>query len=227
MPLTFDLEGRTLTLAAEPKPIQLPPKLDLELYTVEKEQIERQGRCRPLLSRRQLDRGPRDDRAGRSQVRGGHRLAHRPRPHHAAGELTMSARAARGFTLLEILVAFVVLAAAAGVLYRTFSAGLTSVDMVGGYSDAIAVAEAKLGALGLEKPLIVGEDAGTTEDQRFEWHVTLQDYTPPGPAGTGDGVLSTPVKLLKATVTVSWDQRGTSKRSIELSTVRNVGMNNP
>ena len=37
VPLTFNLEERTLTLQSEPKPIQLPAKLDLQLYTVEKE----------------------------------------------------------------------------------------------------------------------------------------------------------------------------------------------
>ena len=37
MPLTFDLEARTLTLATEPKPVQLPRKLEVQLYTVEKE----------------------------------------------------------------------------------------------------------------------------------------------------------------------------------------------
>jgi general secretion pathway protein H len=36
-PLTFDLETRTLTLTGEPKPVQLPAKLDLQLYTVEQE----------------------------------------------------------------------------------------------------------------------------------------------------------------------------------------------
>ena len=36
-PLTFNLETRTLTLAGDPAPLQLPPKLDLQLYTVEKE----------------------------------------------------------------------------------------------------------------------------------------------------------------------------------------------
>jgi general secretion pathway protein H len=35
--LTFDLETRTLTLAGEPKPIRLPPKVDLQLYTVQQE----------------------------------------------------------------------------------------------------------------------------------------------------------------------------------------------
>lgn len=37
MPLTFNLETRTLTLASEPAPVQLSPKLELQLYTVEKE----------------------------------------------------------------------------------------------------------------------------------------------------------------------------------------------
>ena len=37
VPLTFNLEERTLTLTSEPKPIQLSPKLELKLYTVEKE----------------------------------------------------------------------------------------------------------------------------------------------------------------------------------------------
>jgi general secretion pathway protein I len=134
-----------------------------------------------------------------------------------------SARAERGFTLLEILVAFVVLATAAGVLYRTFSVGLTSVDMVGGYSDAIAIAEAKLGGLGLEKPLVVGEDSGTTEDRRYEWRVAVQPYVA---AGESPDTLGGPVsanQMLKATVTVSWDQRGMAKRSVELSTLRIMG----
>ena len=36
-PLTFDLEARTVTIGGEPKPLQLPPKLDLQLYTVQQE----------------------------------------------------------------------------------------------------------------------------------------------------------------------------------------------
>ena len=36
-PLTFNLEDRTMTLAGEPKPFRLPPKLDLKLYTVQQE----------------------------------------------------------------------------------------------------------------------------------------------------------------------------------------------
>jgi general secretion pathway protein H len=36
-PLTFDLETHTLTLAGEPRPVQLPAKLELQLYTVQQE----------------------------------------------------------------------------------------------------------------------------------------------------------------------------------------------
>jgi general secretion pathway protein I len=134
-------------------------------------------------------------------------------------------RALRGFTLLEILVAFVVLAAGAGVLYRTFSIGLNNVGTVSGYSEAIAIAEAKLGAIGLEKKLEEGEESGTTEDRRFDWRIAVQLYTPPGESPDQPGGFISPHQLYKATVTVSWDQRGTAKRSVELSTLRIMGKN--
>ena len=128
----------------------------------------------------------------------------------------------RGFTLLEVLVAFVVLAVGAGVLYRTFSLGLTNVSTISGYSEAIAIAEAKIGALGLEKPLAEGEESGASDDRRFDWRVTIQLYTPPGenpdqPGGAGAH------QLYRATVYVTWDQRADLKRMIELSTVRLMG----
>jgi general secretion pathway protein H len=36
-PLTFDLEARTLAIEGEPKKLQLPVKLELQLYTVQQE----------------------------------------------------------------------------------------------------------------------------------------------------------------------------------------------
>ena len=133
------------------------------------------------------------------------------------------ARAHRGFTLMEILVAFVVLAAAVGVLYRTFSAGLRNVDAVAGYSEAIAIAEAKITGLGLEQPLQEGDEAGSTEDRRFNWKIAVQPYTPPGSAPAQPGGFISPHQLLRATVTVTWNERGDQKRTVELSTVRLLG----
>jgi general secretion pathway protein I len=129
-------------------------------------------------------------------------------------------RASRGFTLLEVLVAFIVMAAAVGILYRTFSTGLQGVDMISGYGEAIALAEAKLGAVGLEKPLQEGEDSGTTDDRRFSWTLVIAPYTPPGSEGDKPGGFISPNQLLRASVTVTWDERGQQKRSVQLSTVR-------
>ena len=136
-----------------------------------------------------------------------------------------TARAHRGFTLMEILVAFVVLAAAVGVLYRTFSAGLRNVDAVAGYSEAIAIAEARLAGLGLEQPLQEGDESGATEDRRFNWQVVVRPYTPPGSAQDQPGGFIAPHQLLRATATVTWDERGSQKRTVELSTVRLLGKN--
>ena len=54
---------------------------------------------------------------------------------------------------MEILVAFVVLAAAVGVLYRTFSAGLRNVDAISGYSEAISLAERRPSSV--RRPMMV------------------------------------------------------------------------
>jgi len=134
-----------------------------------------------------------------------------------------TARGHRGFTLMEILVAFVVLGAAVGVLYRTFSAGLRNVDAVAGYSEAIAVAEAKLTGLGLEQPLQEGDESGTTEDRRFSWQIAVRPYIPPGPPGDESSGFISPHQLLRATVTVTWNERGDQKRRIDISTVRLLG----
>jgi general secretion pathway protein I len=132
-------------------------------------------------------------------------------------------RPARGFTLLEVLVAFVVLAAGAGILYRTYSTSLTNVSTVSGYSEAIAIAEAKLGALGIEHPLVEGEESGSTDDHRYEWRTTIQPYTPPGTPPDQPGGFISPHQMFKLSVNVGWDQNGLSKRSVELSTLRIMG----
>lgn len=134
-----------------------------------------------------------------------------------------TAHAQRGFTLLEILIAFVVLATSVAVLYRTFSAGLQNVDAVAGYSEAISIAEAKLTGLGLEKVLEEGEESGATDDKRYNWQVAVKPYFPAGAAPEQLGTPAGQQQLLRATVTVTWNERGTQKRTVELSTIRMLG----
>ena len=139
----------------------------------------------------------------------------------------MGHKRAQGFTLMEILVAFVVLATAVSVLYQTFSIGIRNVDAISGYSEAIAVAEAKLMAQGLEQAMAEGEESGTTDDKRFKWMVAVKPYTAPDSTGDAPNTFFNANQLFRATVTVSWDETRDKKRSIELSTVRILGRTQP
>ena len=58
-------------------------------------------------------------------------------------------RRARGFSLLEVLVAFVILAAVATALFRLFSGALANASAADEYSRAMLVAESALAGLGI------------------------------------------------------------------------------
>jgi general secretion pathway protein I len=119
-----------------------------------------------------------------------------------------------GYTLIEVLVAFMILALALTVLMRIFSGGLRNVSVSSDYAIATVIAEARLAAAGIDVPLRPGETSGT-EGERFEWTVSVQDYQPwPGYRSAAKGV-----DAYRVTVTVEWPN-GNNTRSVGLSTVR-------
>jgi general secretion pathway protein I len=119
-----------------------------------------------------------------------------------------------GYTLIEVLVAFMILALALAVLMRIFSGGLRNVSVSSDYATATLIAESRLAATGIDVPLAPGEISGT-EGERFEWTVSVQDYEPwPGYRSAAKGV-----GACRVTVTVEWPH-GDNTRSVGLSTVR-------
>ena len=62
-------------------------------------------------------------------------------------------RACVGFSLLEILVAFVIMALALGVLMRVFSGPLNSTAVADHYAEARLNAESKLASIGVQPTL--------------------------------------------------------------------------
>lgn len=120
-------------------------------------------------------------------------------------------RADRGFTLIEVVVAFVVLALSLGALFEIFATGLRSAGAAGDYAVAAMVAESRLDALDVETPLEAGEYGGPL-DGGFRWRAEARPY----PLDETPGV---PYPLVEVVLTVSWHDGG-RERSVTVTTLR-------
>lgn len=75
---------------------------------------------------------------------------------------------AAGFTLPEILVAFLIMALALGVLLPSFSTGFASLEASAFHAAALASARSEIDRLGTEIPMEEGELTGRS-DSGLEW----------------------------------------------------------
>jgi general secretion pathway protein I len=88
-------------------------------------------------------------------------------------------RRQKGFTLLEILVAFTILAMALGVLMQIFSRGVNGAILSDRYARASTLAESKLASTGIEEPLKEGVSNGKFDgksDEDFTWTLSVRPY---------------------------------------------------
>ena len=76
----------------------------------------------------------------------------------------------RGFTLLEVLIAFVIAALALGGLFQGTTASLGSVRVSGQYQEALSRARSHLEATGIGSRLMPGEQRGE-DGHGFRWRV--------------------------------------------------------
>ncbi len=93
-----------------------------------------------------------------------------------------------GFTLLEVLVAFAILAVAMAALMQAFSQGLRSLEVAEDYATATMLARSKMAEVG---PIIAIEEGEHTGDfaNGWQWQVIVQPFA--GEASTsGDLELS-------------------------------------
>ena len=121
-------------------------------------------------------------------------------------------RACRGFSLLEVLVAFTILAMLLGALFQVFSAGLHAAHSGDRYTRATVIAQSRLAALGVEQRLRGGVFSGTTDDA-YHWRVTVSPYLDDQLPAT-DRVL----QPLAVNVEVFWEDGG-SPRTLSLTSM--------
>jgi general secretion pathway protein I len=118
----------------------------------------------------------------------------------------------KGFTLIEVLVALVVLATTVVAVLQLFGGGLRLARAAGDHTEAALLASAKLADLE-PGPLAEGSTEGTDGPYRWTRRVTLDPALLPVPPDTPEAML---IRLARVSVEVQWGQG----RRFELATLR-------
>lgn len=119
----------------------------------------------------------------------------------------------RGFTLLEVLVAFSIFTVSLGIIFQIFSKGTRAVMLSDEYTQAVFIAQSRLASAGIEGDLDVGEYSGK-ENEIYSWTTTIRPYE-----STDDLETTYHLSEREIEVTVNWSSRG-KERSIKLNTLR-------
>jgi len=128
--------------------------------------------------------------------------------------MRLLARKDRGFTLIEVLVAFLILAFSLAALFRLFSGSLVSVRQGEDYAQAVAVARAEMARIDADGIDAGKADSGETEDG-YRWETQYTRI-----AGIEEKKTESGFEPIQVTVTVNWGDLGT--KSLSMSTVRLV-----
>lgn len=121
----------------------------------------------------------------------------------------------QGFSLLEILIAFSILALSLGILLNIFASGVNTAMTAEDYTTAVQIAQNKMAAITIATPL---QDESGVENDKYHWQVVVTPYEF-NPEKMDLTEVS--ASLFKVTVTVSWDEDEHSEgRQLQLTTLK-------
>lgn len=134
-------------------------------------------------------------------------------------------RAHKGFSLLEILVAFAIMAVALTIVLRIFGSGVNAAVISEEYTLAVQIAESLMARVGVETPLQSGEFSGSEVD-KYAWLVKITPVA--GPAAKKSRFSSQQeqeqtkpaLQLMAVKVVVRWGDEADSQRSLELNSLK-------
>jgi general secretion pathway protein I len=129
-----------------------------------------------------------------------------------------------GFTLLEVLVAFVIAALAMGVLLSMAGSSLRAVEVAGRYQEAISRARSHLVAIGAGGATLIPEVQQGDDGGGFRWalqvaEVAMGAVPKASPAASLTSTQAVRPALYRITVSESWAD-GEHTRTVRLQTER-------
>lgn len=125
-------------------------------------------------------------------------------------------QAQRGFSLLEILVAFSIMAISIGMLLSIFSSGLRNAAVSEEYTAAVQIAEAVIARPGIEAPL-QPERSNGVENDKYRWELTVAPFVL---TDETIDMRAIPARLYLVTAIVRWGDQSGSERQFELSKLK-------
>ena len=117
----------------------------------------------------------------------------------------------KGFSLLEILVAFSILSVSLGILLKIFSSGVNTAMVAEEYTAATQIAESLMAETSVIESLDIGETSGN-EVEKYYWQVNIEKMENP--------VIEDNVGFMSVKVVVEWDSSDKNKRYIELNSIK-------
>ncbi len=127
--------------------------------------------------------------------------------------MSMKKRNQRGFTLLEIMVAFTIMALSVAVLLRAFGGSVRLIGDAGEIAKAVSLAQSKLAEVGRVIPVEEAEESGQWKNN-YHWTLSIQPFDPFQPVADNPHLA-----MYRVAVTVTWEDGG-RQRHYSLSTLR-------
>ncbi|HEU4812960.1 MAG TPA: prepilin-type N-terminal cleavage/methylation domain-containing protein [Xanthomonadaceae bacterium] len=123
----------------------------------------------------------------------------------------------RGFTLIEVVVAFALLAFALTLLLGAMTRATTQVRNAEHAGRAALHAQTLLHQVGVGEPLVPGTSEGVLEDGRYRWTLQVAEWQDPDPAAAAHAAtlrdLRAP-RLLELELVVAWGEGGERERLV-------------
>lgn len=135
-----------------------------------------------------------------------------------------SRQSCRGFTLLEVMLAFVIFALSFATVLEIMAGSMRSVRRASDDTEVALFAQSIMDLVGTEIPVEEGEYSGTAMD-RYEWQLFLTLYDSVGEDTEGVSTIElaelSGIELYRVDLDVDWET-GRRHRAFHFSTIRSV-----
>lgn len=130
-------------------------------------------------------------------------------------------RGAGGFTLLEVMLAFVIFAISFATVLEIMAGSMRSVRRASEDTEVALLAQSVMDQVGTEIPIEEGQFSGTSMD-RYQWQLGIYLYEESGDdAGTHELAEMSGVELYQVELDIDWET-GRNQRNLRFSTIKSI-----